>query len=131
MSETLLNFYTSWSLAHASIVVATVFGLFSLLRIISDNKRPKESKILLAILYCLLLAFGFYEVERFKFFGEQAQSLAISEFGAELWDTHLIPQGIAQYIFKHSEWLLLVFGILALIFAECQGICNWIDRRNR
>lgn len=112
--ETLLNFYNQWGLAHASIVVAIVFGLFSVLKIISD-KKTNASKRWLAIVYISLLIFGMYETHRFLFFSKRAYEIATTEFGAVLWTRSLEPfRLVVDLFFDFSPIWFAIFGLFVL-----------------
>ena len=126
--ETLLSFYTQWSLAHATIVVATVFGLFSVLRMISSNRASSTSRKLLIVVYLLLLVFGTYETHRFIFYGQRAHDIARSEFGAELWYEPLIPiQPFVDLLFGFSPFLLFGFGLFTL-YAGSAEVQDWTKK---
>lgn len=104
------------SLTHASIVVASIFGLFSILRIISDPRRSSTSKKILAIVYIILLGFGAYETIRYKFYSDRAKSIAIAEFGAEEWwkEFEFIKRLITP-LFDYSWACYIILGLIAFV----------------
>lgn len=111
--ETLLGYYTQMSLAHASIVVASIFGLFSILKIISNHKS--HSKTILIVVYIILLIFGSYETGRYRFYSDRAKRIAISEFGAEeWWKEWEFVKPVITIIFDYSWLFYFGFGLFAL-----------------
>ena len=75
--KTLLQHYDRAMCAHATIVVAAVFGLFSILGIASNSNVTLFQKCVLAIIYWILGAFGHYEISRFVHYGNRAKRIAV------------------------------------------------------
>jgi hypothetical protein len=133
-SETLralLSYYTQMSLSHASIVVASIFGLFSILRIISDPRRTSKSKYILGLVYLVLLGLGVYSTIRYKFYSDRAKSIAINSFGAEEWPQdplwHLLGLVLIP-LFDYGWAAYFTIGILAFV-GVCDDFRHWIRNR--
>jgi len=73
--KTLLDYYTKNMTLHATITVAVVFGLFSLLAIIS-NTESLLTRAALTLAFIGLVVFGSYEINRYKHYGNVAKEKA-------------------------------------------------------
>lgn len=71
-----LNHFDRRTAIHATIVVAVVFGLFSVLGIASTGNIKPIQRWILAVVYWFLGAFGWYEVCRYRHYGRRAEHLA-------------------------------------------------------
>lgn len=73
--SSLLEFYSDRAIAHASFLVACIFGLFTILSVMNNvfGKFSLLVWILLAITYWVLWSFGLYSLLNFGFFATVAQ----------------------------------------------------------
>lgn len=79
----LLNYYTRNMAVHATIIVAVMFGLFSVLGIAHSQCSNPLQRGVFAFTYWIFWILGTYEVSRYKHYGKRAKELAEKEFGAE------------------------------------------------
>jgi hypothetical protein len=114
-----LAYYTQMAQAHASIIVATIFGLFSVLRITSDRKRSLNSKYILTGLYIVLLIFGEYEVARYRFYSDKAKNMAFTDFQeTDWWKEWEFLKPFSDCLWNYSGLIFAAFGVAALIGAD-------------
>lgn len=91
---------------HATIVLAIVFGLFSVLGIASiPNVKPIQ-KFILAIIYWILGVLGHYEVSRYKHYGNMAKQLAKQIAKQMAKKKPLDVEGEQSLAFRKLNWTL-------------------------
>jgi len=131
MNAELIDYYQKWASTHATIIVAVFFGLFSILTLVYQvgekisfslfsithiSFSPQNlSMVFLTGIYVVLVAFGAYEADRWKWYatqaGEIAKSLGAKEHG---WKKRRFAW-LASKAFKHVTWLFTIFGFLAFL----------------
>jgi len=107
--KALLDYYSKNMTLHATIVVAIVFGLFSILAIAS-NTPGWATRIGLTIAFVALAGFGIYEIKRYKYYGEMAKKKAVL-FGARDVPTR---SDVSTFLFEKAEFLFLVLMVWLL-----------------
>lgn len=120
--KTLLDYYTKNMTLHATVTVAIVFGLFSILGIIS-NMESWVTRIALTIGFGVLVMLGFYEIGRYKHYGDMAKEKA-RIFRAKDLAENKETMGIvrkwmyenAKYFFERAEFFFLLFMCYLLVF---------------
>ncbi|MFQ6064639.1 MAG: hypothetical protein ACE5L6_04105 [Candidatus Bathyarchaeia archaeon] len=75
-NKVLHDYYTKNTTLHATITVGVVFGLFSLLRIITGI-NSWVTRIFLTLGFCILVLLGWYVITRFKHHGKKAKDMAV------------------------------------------------------
>jgi len=103
---------------HATIIVAVVFGLFSILRIALDVGIL--GNLLFSVIYFSLAVLGDYEINRWKYYGDQAKKLADKLFKDKLErkerdKTYLHWIFVRSYIFY---WLFVVLSFIGVYASD-------------
>jgi hypothetical protein len=109
--KALLDHYSRKMTLHAALVVATVFGLFFILAIVS-NTPSWVSRTGLTIAFAALAGFGIYEIRRYKYYGEMTHKKAVL-FGAKDRPTR---SDVSTFLFEKAELLFLVLMVWLLGF---------------
>jgi len=127
-----LNYFQRRSSTHATIVVAVVFGLFSLLNLIFnmtkqlsfswaefrlrvDNVGDLAIPLMITLYFCFV-AFGIYEIDRWRFFQEEARNIAHTHYDVEkeeIWKSERVRK-LVDWCFRHAQIIFLLFMISAL-----------------
>ncbi|MEM2102653.1 MAG: hypothetical protein QXM22_03985 [Candidatus Bathyarchaeia archaeon] len=119
--KTLLDYYTKSMTTHATITVAIVFGLFSILNLISTKELI--IKIGLSPIYFFLGLFGWYEIRRYMYYAHKAKDF-VKDFGvnenAEAEKERTIVKFAAKRIWPHMISLYGFFVIYCFLIV-------WLD----
>lgn len=114
-NKVLLDYYTKNMTLHATITVGVVFGLFSLLGIITSVKSW-VIRIFLTLGFVSLVLFGWYVIKRFKHYGKKAKDMAVQEFGADEGKEERGIMGLLMnQIFTNAEIFFIVFMTYSLV----------------
>lgn len=109
--SSLLDFYSDRAVAHASFLVACVFGLFTILSLLGGKEL--HLKFVYSIAYWMLWLGGFYSLLNFRLFATEAQKIAgFIENGKisllnrlnEKKETKRRPNRISVFINKRFRW---------------------------
>ena len=136
MSNELMDYYQKWASTHATIIIAVVFGLFTLLTLIRHigeelsfsllsitfiSLKPQNFSIpILIVLYAVLGLFGVYETHRWKWYSDQAKKIARSFDSKEHgWKKKRFVCLVTK-AFELVEWLFAIFVTCA--FSRCSII---------
>ncbi|MGF3499722.1 MAG: hypothetical protein ACQXXH_00300 [Candidatus Bathyarchaeia archaeon] len=116
--KTLLDYYTKSMMTHATITVAIVFGLFSILNLISTKELI--IKIGLSAVYFLLGLFGWYEIRRYLYCGKKAKSF-VKHFGVDEYTEANKEKTIVGFVAKHIwphiislYWFFMIYCFLII-----------------
>jgi len=129
-----LNYFLRRSSTHATIIVAVVFGLFSFLNLIFNMMKEisfswTKFKLqvdefgdlaipLMVALYFFFVAFGFYEIDRWRFFQVEAREIAGTHYSVvkeDNWKYERIRK-LVGWCFRHAREIFLIFTTSALTF---------------
>lgn len=104
--KTLLNHYNTNMSVHATIVLAIIFGLFSVLGITSNSNVKPIQKFILAMIYWILGVLGHYEVSRYKHYGNMAKQMAKRIAKQKVEQKPVDVEGEQTLAFKKLNWAL-------------------------
>ena len=109
--KALLDYYSKNMTLHATVVVAVVFSLFSILAIVS-NTPGWATRIGLTTAFAAFAGFGIYEINRCKYYREMAKKKA-ALFGARDRPTR---SDVSMFLLEEAEFLFLVLMVWLMGF---------------
>ena len=127
-----LDYYTKNKALHATLIVSVLFGLFSILRMITHfswnafvNGERSLEQLVLVMGYLFLVVFGSYIISRYNFYTRQAgkESRVVGAENGEKNDNSYVVRFLRlkvsektlETVFDKADWGFAIFGLVLLM----------------